>query len=61
MSSQKRFILIGLVLSILCLIGNLVMVVIAIIDKTPFWKPLINVFLMFAIAFSSYQSFKSLK
>ena len=60
-SIQKRTQLIALILSLICLVGNLVMIVFDIIDKTPYWKHIINVFLMLAIAFYSYKSFKSLK
>ena len=55
---QKKFSLIALVLSIFCLIGNLVMIFCNIIENYPYWQHIIWVFLMIAIAYSSYKTYK---
>jgi hypothetical protein len=50
-----------LVLSILCLIGNLLLVFYNIANHIPYWKNLLAAILMLAIAYSSYKMYKRQK
>ena len=59
MDIRKRFALISLVLSIICLTGNLALMVVCIIDGEAFWKNLANILLMLAIAYTSYKTYKN--
>ena len=58
---MKYFTLITLVLSILCLIVNLLLVFYNIANHIPYWKNLLAAILMLAIAYSSYKMYKRQK
>jgi hypothetical protein len=58
---NKKISLVALILSIICLIGNLALMVYDIGHDLPYWKDLISALLMVVIAYSAYTNYKKNK
>ena len=58
---NKNISLVALILSIICLIGNLALMFYDIGHDLPYWKDLISALLMVVIAYSAYTNYKKNK